>query len=440
MSNIILLLFLILLNAFFAASEMAFVSLNDNKIDMLAEEGNSKAKVVKHLLNEPTRFLSTIQIGITLAGFLNSAFAADSFSGPISNWLAGIFPSIGLGTLQTVSVLLITVILSYVQIVLGELVPKRIAMRHAEKFSFMVVGPMRVLSVIASPFVKLLTVSTNVLLRLVGIDPNETDSEISEEEIRMMVDVGQEKGGISTSERTMINNIFDFDNSEVSDIMTHRTEIEAIDSEASLAEVIEIVDREKYSRFPVYKESIDNIIGILYVKDLLTYLMNRSNEQFILSEHLKTPYFVPDSKKTDELFFEFQKTKVHIAIVIDEYGGTGGLITMEDLIEEIMGEVFDEYDEEEEPEFTQVNEDEYTLQGSMDLEDVAKLLKIEMPEDEFDTLSGFIVGSLGYLPDEEDHSMIEFGGYQFTIVSVEDKVVKEIHVKRHLEETEEVQD
>lgn len=430
MGNIIVLIILILINAFFAATEMAFVSLNDNRVDMLAEEGNKNAKGVQTMLKEPTRFLSTIQIGITLAGFLNSAFASDSFAEPVGNFVQSIVPGMSFATSKTIAVVIITIVLSVVQIVLGELVPKRIAMKHAEKYSFLVVKFMRILSIVSLPLVKLLTILTNLILRIFGIDPNETDSEISEEEIRMMVDAGQEKGGISTNERLMINNVFDFDNMEVSDIMTHRTEVASISVNATIEEVSALIDEEKYTRYPVYEENLDNVVGILHVKDLFHLLLNQNEQPFVLRDLIRTPYFVPDSKKTDELFYDFQRDKIHIAIVIDEYGGTAGVVTMEDLIEEIVGEVFDEYDEEEIPEYTKVSDHEYLFNGSIDLDDVEELLDIGLPLDEYDTLSGFMIGMLGYLPSANDHSMIEFGGYQFQILSVEDKVIKEVKAEK----------
>lgn len=434
MGNIILLFILILVNAFFAATEMAFVSLNDNRVDFLAEEGNSNAKTVQGMLKEPTRFLSTIQIGITLAGFLNSAFAADSFSEPVSNFIIRLIPSMSASASKTIAMVVITILLAVVQIVLGELVPKRVAMKNAERYSFAVAKIMKGLSVASLPLVKLLTLLTNIFLRIIGIDPSQTDSEISEEEIRMMVDAGQEKGGISTNERLMINNIFDFDNMEVSDIMTHRTEVAAISIDATITEVSKLVDEEKYTRYPVYQDSLDNVVGVLHVKDLFALVLKGTLDSFSLKDIIRIPYFVPDSKKTDELFYSFQRDKVHIAIVIDEYGGTAGVVTMEDLIEEIVGEVFDEYDDEETPEYHKINDDEYICSGSIDLDDVKELLKLDLPIDEYDTLSGFMIGMLGYLPNTNDHSIIEFSGYQFEIISVEDKVIKEVKIRKIAEE------
>lgn len=430
LSSIILLFVLILFNAFFSAAEMAFVSLNDTKVDLMADEGNAKAIILNKILKEPTRFLSTIQIFITLAGFLNSAFAADSFAQPMADALRVVIPTLAPATLRSISVVIITLILAIAQIVLGELVPKRIAMKYSEPFSFTIAKAMSVLSFISYPLVKFLTISTNIVLRLFGIDPKDSDEGVSEEEIRMMVDAGQEKGGISTSERLMINNVFDFDNLSVEDIMTHRTEVEGIEQGLSLNDIIEVIDREKYTRFPVYKDTLDNVVGILHVKDLFHYLSTTSTSEFSVENVTRPPYFVPDSKKTSELFMEFQRDKVHMAVVIDEYGGTAGLVTMEDMIEEIVGDVFDEYDDEEIPDYKMIAEGEYIIQGSMDLEDVQDLLDIQLPVDDYDTLSGFIVGELGYLPNAKDHSSIVYSGYRFTILSAVDRVVKQVRVEK----------
>lgn len=427
--NVIVLIILILVNAFFAASEMAFVSLNDNKINLLAESGDKRAGILNRMLKEPTRFLSTIQIGITLGGFLNAALAADSFSVPIVDAMK-LFLPFPETVLKTIAVVLIQIVLAFVQIVFGELVPKRLAMRNAEKFSFLIVGVMNALSKVAYPFVKLLTVATNLTLRLFRIDPNEVDSEISEEEIRMMVDVGQEKGGISSSERDMINNIFDFDNTTVAEVMRHRTDILAIQYDITLDELTKIMEDVKYSRFPVIDESIDNVVGVLYIKDLIRYLSHNDRSSFSMKKIMREAMLIPDSKRADTLFYEFQKNKVHFAIVIDEYGGTAGLVTMEDLIEEIVGEVFDEYDSEELPDIKVVTENEFILPGSMDLDEVTDLLDIDFPVDNYNTLNGFMVNKLGFIPGKENHSELEYNGYLFTILKADNRVINEVKVKK----------
>ncbi len=429
-TEILLLIVLIVLNAFFAASEIALISLNDNKIKLMAEEGNKKAILLKNLLGEPSKFLATIQIGITLAGFLASAFAAESFSGRLAELIKRTGVPISDEWLRTISLILITIILSYFTLVLGELVPKRLAMKKAEPISMFAVGPIKFLSVITSPFVKLLTKSTNFFVRLFGVDPNEKDEEVTEEEIRMMVDVGEEKGTIDQAEKVMINNIFEFNNKTVSDIMTHRTDIAALPVDADLADVTSFINSEKYSRIPIYEDSIDNIIGVMHSKYLIKYLSEESDrESFSLKDIIREPYFVPASKRTDELFKELQHNKTHLAIIIDEYGGTAGIVTLEDLIEEIVGNIFDE-DDEVEKEIDVLDENTFIINGTTSLDTVKNYLEVDLPSDEYETLSGFVIGQLGRIPGKEDSPSIEFNGLVFKVVEVEEKRVAKVKVCR----------
>jgi putative hemolysin len=340
MTAVFLLLVLTAINAFFTASEMALISINDNKMRMLADEGHKQAKQLLHVLDSPTRFLSTIQIGVTLAGFLSSAFASDQFSEPLVALIIRFLP-IDPDVVKTIAVVLITLALSFLTLVFGELVPKRIAMNKAEPIAFGVVGILQFVAIISLPFVNLLSLTTNGILRLLGFDPNAHPSDVTEEEIRMMVDVGEEKGTIRETEKEMINNIFEFDNKLVSEIMTHRREISGISIDATLQEVKKIVKDEQYTRFPIYDESLDNIVGIVHLKDVLKYYDQARTKSFSLQRIMRKPYFVPESKHLDELFFELQKNSTHMAVVIDEYGGTAGIITIEDLIEEIVGDISD---------------------------------------------------------------------------------------------------
>jgi putative hemolysin len=343
--EIIILIILITVNAFFSASEMALISLNDNKVKHMAESGDKKAKMLYKLLSEPSRFLATIQIGITIAGFLASAFAAESFAGPLADILFELGLPISQDLLETISVVGITLLLSYFTLVLGELVPKQLALKKAEAISRFAVAPLTFLSKVSSPFVKLLTISSNLVVRFFGVDPNADEENVTEEEIRMMIDVGNEIGTIEEDEKVMINNVFEFNNKMVSDIMIHRTKIVALSIDATLNETVSLVSNEKYTRYPVYRGSIDNIIGILHGKDLLQFVGECDDLAFNLSELIRDPNYVLESKRIDIFLKEMQKKNVHMAIVLDEYGGTDGIVTMEDLIEEIVGDIFDEYDE-----------------------------------------------------------------------------------------------
>jgi putative hemolysin len=436
--EIIILLILIILNAFFAASEIALISLNDNKVRIMAEGGNKKAQMLQQLLSEPSRFLATIQIGITLAGFLASAFAAGSFAGGLAEFLYRVGVPLSPRLLETISVVVITLILSYFTLVLGELVPKRLALQKAEVISMLAVMPLTLLSKVTSPFVKLLTLSTNVIVRFFGVDPYAEDENVTEEEIRMMVDVGKEKGTIQETEKMMINNIFEFDNKTVSDIMTHRTNIVAIPIHYNLQETVQIVNVEKYTRFPIYDENIDKIVGILHSKDLIQFLEDCDESSFKLSELLREPYYVLESKRIDDLFKNMQKNNVHMAIAIDEYGGTDGVVTIEDVIEEIVGNIFDEYDEPDldEEEIIELGPNQYMISGTTNLYEVEDILKLELPTEEFDTISGFVIGQLGYIPSSDEQPVVEYENLLFSVDEMMDKRIMKVKVSVK-EETEE---
>lgn len=428
--EIVVLLILIVLNAFFAASEIALISLNDNKIKLMADSGNRKAKMLYNLTAEPSRFLATIQIGITLAGFLASAFAAESFAGRMAVFLNEMGVPISQGMLELISVITITLVLSYFTLVLGELVPKRLALQKAEPIAMFAAGPLTVLSKISSPFVKLLTLSTNGIVRLFGVDPNAESEHVTEEEIRMMVDVGREKGTIQDSEKVMINNIFEFDNKTVSDIMTHRTNIIALSAGTSLKETVKIVNQEKYTRMPVYDGDIDHIIGILHTKDLIPFIEGVDPQEFNLRSMLREPSFILESMRLDQLFRDMQKSNIHMAVVIDEYGGTDGIVTIEDLIEEIVGNIFDEYDEPEldVDDIEQIDQNHFIMAGTLNLYEVEDILKVELPSAEYDTLSGFILGQLGYIPGPNERPEIEYQGIVFAVAEMDDRRIARVNV------------
>ncbi|KAA0547359.1 HlyC/CorC family transporter [Bacillus sp. BGMRC 2118] len=440
--EVVILLILIIVNAFFAASEIALISLNDNKIRVMAESGDKKAKMLQQLLSEPSRFLATIQIGITLAGFLASAFAAGSFADPLADTLYEWGIPISRQLLGTISVIAITLILSYFTLVLGELVPKRLALQKAEEISMIAVMPLTILSKITSPFVALLTFSMNVIVRLFGVDPDAEDENITEEEIRMMVDVGKERGTIQETEKVMINNIFEFDNKTVSDIMTHRTNIVGIPIQYTLDETVKIVNEEKYTRFPIYDEHIDKIVGILHSKDLIQFLENCEVNNFSLSNLIRDPYFVLESKRIDDLFRDMQLNNVHMAIAIDEYGGTDGIVTIEDIIEEIVGNIFDEYDDPEldEDEVIELGPNLYVFYGTTNLYVVEDLLKITLPTEDYDTISGFVIGQLGYIPNGDEHPVVEHENILFTVEEMMDKRIMKVRVEvqenNEIEETD----
>lgn len=427
--QIVLLFVLILVNAFFAMSEIAIISLNDNMVEKLAEEGNKKAKQIMKLTENPSNFLSTIQIGVTLAGFLTSASASTTFAEMLTDAVMAKFPAAPVGIINGVSVVLITVIMSYFSLVLGELAPKRMAMQKPEAIAYKVVPVLLVVKKFTSPFVKILSLSTNAVVRLFGFDPNADEESVTEEEIRMMVDVGEEKGVIENLQKEMINNIFEFDDIDVSDIMTHRTDMVAVEDTDTLKDVVDLSIEHGYSRIPVYHEDQDNIIGIVYIKDLLKYI---SSDNFPQSDspkdYMRDAYYVPFSKSCGSLFDEMTEKRVQMAVVVDEYGGTAGIVTLEDLIEAIVGNIQDEYDNEEE-EIVEESENIFTIDGTAYIEEVNELVGDIIPEGDYDTLGGFLISNLGFLPKDEDKNELQFENLKFTILNVDERRIGKVRVE-----------
>lgn len=411
--QLLVVFFLILVNAFFAASEIALISLNDNKIRRDAENGNKTAQKLIKLVEKPGEFLSTIQIAITLAGFLASAFAASSFSEKLVGWLNGDlgFTVIPTTTLSTLSIILITCILSYFTLVLGELVPKRMAMQKPNKIASAVASIILAAGQIFRPFVWLLSKSTNAILRLFGIDPHTEPEEISEEEIRLMVDLGEENGTIEPTEKMFIENIFEFNNITAEDVMVHRTDMKVVWIDDSKEEIMQLIEESGLSRFPVCGEDIDDVIGLLRTRE---YLLNTLSSQPKPLRDLIAPiYFVPESVPANKLFFDMQQKKTHMAVVVDEYGGTSGLVTLEDLLEEIVGNIYDEFDPLDTQEINQIAPNLWRMRGSVEIETLQKEMGITIPMDneeyDFYTLGGLVFSQLSEIP--PDGSQPEFDAF-----------------------------
>ena len=420
MSEIIMLFCLILLNAFFAMTEIAFVSLNDAKIDLLAKSGDKKAQKIKKLLDVPSKFLATIQIGVTLAGFLSSAFAAESFADDLAPLLT---PLLG-NSAKSVAIILVTILLSFFTLIFGELVPKRIGMKNHEKIAFATVGIIRAISIILAPFVKILTFATNAVSKLFGV--TESDEEIvTEEEIRMMVDAGEEKGAIEEEEKEMINNVFEFNDISVSAIMTPRNDIFALDLNITVSELFDELGNDRtYSRIPVYDEDPDDIKGILYVKDVL----NKPKDTKI-ADLIREPFYVPETMKINELFDALKLQKIQIAIVVDEYGGTAGLVTMEDVLEEIVGDIFDEYDEIENL-YEAIDENTYIFDAGITIYDLSKVLDIDIEEGDYDTLSGYFLELLGRMPKENEHPTVTTDKLEMTVEEFKDNRILTVKIHK----------
>ena len=425
-SQFILILVLTLLNAFFASAEMAIVSVNRNRIKMLADDGNKKASLLVDLLEEPNKFLSTIQVGITLAGFFSSASAATGISEVIGASLS----QIGIPYAQSISLVVITIILSYFTLVFGELVPKRIALQKSEQIAMLSVRPIVFVFKFAKPFVKLLSLSTNVLLRVIGMSDTDLEEKVSREEIKSLVDAGEEYGVINQIEKEMINSIFDFDDKLAKEVMTPRTEVYMINIKLPLS--IEELLEENYSRIPVYEGDMDNIIGILYLKDFLHEAYQVGFENVDIKKLLHRPYFVPECKNIDQLFKELQKSKNHLAVLIDEYGGFSGIVTIEDLIEEVMGDINDEYDDDD-PVIRKIDNDTYIVNGLISIKELNDKLQLNLDEEteDYDTLGGFLINQIDYIPSETEECMVEYENLVFKIECVKDKRIEmvKIHIQ-----------
>ncbi|MEA4893522.1 MAG: hemolysin family protein [Peptococcaceae bacterium] len=431
--RLLVLLVLIAINAFFAMTEIAVISVNDNKIRRMAEEGDEKAKGLLHLINEPGQFLSTIQVGVTFAGFLASAYAADSFSDSLAEFVVEHTAFANVALVDTICLVLITILLSYVTLVFGELVPKQIGMHKAESIAFGSSGAIRLIGRFLKPFVFILTKSCNLVLRLFGVDPDAEPEHVTEEEIRMMVDIGEEKGSIARDEKELITNVFEFNNKEAADVMTHRTDLYMLWIDDTPEEIQKEILESGFTRYPVYDEDHDDIIGILHLRDYLSNMLEKEPKP--LRELLRPAYFVPEQVPTDVLFRDMQQKKIHIAVVVDEYGGTRGVVTMEDLVEEIVGNIYDEYDETPQT-MQQIDEKTWRLPGSTELEELEELFDVRLPQDEVDTLGGLVFSQLRTIPEDGSKPVIEAYGLRIQVEEVLDRRVEQALVSR-LEKPEE---
>ena len=408
---------LIALNAVFACAEIAVISVNDNKLAKMIAEGNKKAIRLGRLTSQPARFLATIQVAITLSGFLGSAFAADNFSDMLVDWLIGLGVTISRSTLNSISVVIITLILSYFTLIFGELVPKRLAMKKAEPLALGMSTMITFISKLFAPIVWLLTVSTNGMLRLLGIDPNAEEENVSEEEIRMMVDVGTEKGVIDADEKRMIQNVFEFDDLTVGEIATHRTDMVILWMEDSMEEWQKTIRENRHKVYPICDGTVDNVIGVLSTKYYFR-LADQSREQ-VMKEAVKPAYFVPESVKADVLFQNMQQSRNHFSVVLDEYGGVLGIVTMNDLLEQLVGDL-DDSDVREPLEIEQISENRWRVEGSADLDDVAAQLGVQLPEDEYDTFGGYVFGEYGTIPDDGTQIHLETETLSVQVTEIRD--------------------
>lgn len=425
-NQLLLQLVLILLNAFFAATEIAVISLNEKRVKARAEDGDKKAVKMLRMIEEPTRFLSTIQIGITLANLLGSAFAADNFAERLSGFFIQTFQisEAYTGVINTVAIVVITIILSFFTLVLGELVPKRVAMRHKEKLAEAVCGVISFLAVVLKPIIWLLTVSTNGVLRLFGIDPQAKEEPASTEDIILMLDAGVDEGSLDQNDIEYIKNVFKLDGMIAEDVMMPRKSVVFVAQDETDEEIMKKIEEEGYSRMPVYAEKEDHIIGILHTRD---YLLKRGTPGFTLDQVMLPPVFVPETAHLDALFKDMQTGHNHMVIVVNEYGETAGIVTMEDILEELVGEIWDERDEAVE-DFKKAGDGTYTVLCSAFIEDFFEFFSLEnQGETEASTVNGWLTELSGSIP--KVGYTFDYENLTITVTKADGLMAHEISVK-----------
>ena len=404
--KIILLIVLIFLNAVFASAEIAVISMNDAKLRQLTSEGNKRAIKLSKLVSQPSRFLATIQVAITLAGLLSSAFAADSFSQPIVKWLIGLGVNIGEKTLSTITLVVITMILAYFNLVFGELVPKRIAMKRAESMALGMAPTLYGVSVIFKPIVFILTVSTNLVLRIFGIDPNENDEKVTEEEIRMLLSQGREQGTINDYENEIIQNVFEFNDTTIEQICTHRRDVDSLDADDSIDEWNKIIFETRHTYYPVFKDNNENIIGILDTKDY--FRLSKKSKASVMQSAVDEPFYAPEGMKANVLFKQMKMKRTYFSVIIDEYGGFEGIITLHDLMEALVGDMYDIEEGKVLSDIQLLTEGNWRIRGSADIHEVSEALGVDLTdEDLYDTFNGYVCSVIQRIPNDGEMFICE---------------------------------
>lgn len=431
--SLVLILGLILLNAFFAMAEIALVSVRKTRIKQLIEEGVQRARTVQKLVEDPTRLLATVQIGVTLVGFFASAAGAVTLAQPVAN----LFERAGIPLLAEnaagVAVFLVTLIIGYLSLVVGEISPKSLALQHAERVALWSAGPLMFLSVVLYPLIRIVTWSSNLLVRPFGGTASFSPPVVTEEELKMLVEAGEEEGVLEEEEREMIHSIFEFTDTVVRKVMVPRIDMKTVDVEAPIDELLDVIMGAGHSRVPVYEENIDHIVGVVHAKDILRGL-HEHEKNITIRQLMRPPYIIPENKKVDELLAEFKKSKIQLAIVVDEYGGTAGLVTIEDLLEEIVGDIMDEYDVEE-PMVEVIDENTSIVDARMPIDEINEQMDLDLPEEEFDTIGGFVFGLFGKQPYQGES--VEYDGAQLTIEKTDGRRIHKVKiVKTHPAEPE----
>lgn len=435
---LILLIILIFLNAIFASAEIAVLSMSEAKLKVLADEKNKKAVRLLKLTEQPARFLATIQVAITFAGLLQSAFAAENFAGPLVKLLVSAGVSIPAGVLKTVCIVVITVILAYFNLVFGELVPKRVAMKKSESMALGLSGLLYWVARVFAPIVWLLTVSTNLMIRIMGMNPDEEDDSVTEEEIRMLLMEGNKKGTIQAEENEIIQNVFEFNDISVEEICTHRKEVVLLFAEDNLEQWRDRINETRHTVYPVCGKDKDDIIGVLDTKDYFRFA--DKSKEYILENAVEPAFFIPESMKANVLFRKMKQNRTYFAVIIDEYGGLSGIITLRDLVESLVGELEEKEDEEKPKDIEKIAEDTWRIQGCADLDEVSEELNRPMPIEIYDTFSGYVCGMIGRVPNDGEQFEWEEDGMKIQVKDVSDHIIQETIVQVRLDKEKETEE
>lgn len=426
--SIVLIIVFTFLNAVFACAEIAVISMNETKLKHLVENGNKRAKKLAVLTEQPSRFLATIQVAITLSGFLNSAFASDNFAGLIADALMKTGIPVPRSVLNSVAVLVVTIVLSYISIVFGELVPKRFAMKNSESLSLGLAPTLYGVAKLFSPLVSLLTVSTNLILKLFGMDPTEDDDQVTKEEIQMMLMEGNEQGVIDTQENEFIQNVFEFNDISADEICTHRSDVVVLDADDSLEEWKESIFKNRHSYYPVYKDSKENIVGILDTKDY--FRLEEVTKESIFEKAVEPAFFIPENIKAAKLFERMKQTRNYFAVLLDEYGEMSGIVTLHDLVEALVGDLYEENEDVTEK-IQKLAPNIWRIRGDAEIDDVVEQLKITLPEeqDDFDTFNGLIYSIIDRIPEDGSQFVCDAYGMRIHVKSVEKHKIVEAVVE-----------
>lgn len=427
----LLIIFLLLLNAFFAMAEIALVSVRKTRIKQLVEEGVPHARNVQKLLEDPTQFLATIQIGVTLVGFFASAAGAVTFTKPLASVLSRVPLTIVTDHANGIAVVLVTLVIGFLSLTIGEISPKSLALQHAERISLWVAGPLVLLSYMMSPIVKMTTIASNAMVRPFGGTASFAPPIMTEEELKLLVEAGEEEGVLEEEEKEMIHSIFEFTDTVVRKVMVPRIDIKAVEVNEPISELIKVIINAGHSRIPVYEESIDNIVGIVHAKDVLR-AVHENGKRVSIRELMRPPYVIPENKMVDELLAEFKRNKIQMAIVVDEYGGTAGLVTIEDLLEEIVGDIMDEYDVEE-PLMEVIDENTRIVDARMAIDEINEDMELSLPEAEFDTIGGLVFGLLGKQPQQGDQ--VTYDSVDLIVEKTDGRRIEKVKIIRREEPT-----